>query len=290
MRSLLDKTSKKKQKLIDDYLSSDFVVGETISVKNKNLKGKYQFSSVLEKAITCEVKKVNKKTLSVVERDYSEIYLVDKDKIEARDIFQIGANPINNTNEKVRGVNYTLSSILFNLDVLGERNREYDIDDVKINELNWNPYIYDSNGNKNFYQRDFVWTLENKQALIDSLYFGIQCGRILVRKRSWEELVYLVKEKKETEIAFNDIVDGKQRLNAIREFVLDKFPDSHGNYFSDLSNYARHKLFENQFIAFAEMDENTPDNMVLEQFLKTNFSGIPQSKEHIKYVKTLLNK
>ena len=36
-------------------------------------------------------------------------------------------------------------------------------------------------------------------------------------------------------MCFKDLVDGKQRLNAIVDFVQDKYTDSFGNYYSDLS-------------------------------------------------------
>ena len=43
-------------------------------------------------------------------------------------------------------------------------------------------------GNKEYYQRDFCWTIKDKQLLIDSIYNQINCGQILVRKRSWQHM------------------------------------------------------------------------------------------------------
>ena len=42
-----------------------------------------------------------------------------------------------------------------------------------------------------------------------------------------------------------------------------------------------------ELFAYAEMDEDATDDMVLSQFLKLNFAGVPQSKEHIEYVKEI---
>lgn len=99
-----------------------------------------------------------------------------------------------------------------------------------------------------------------------------------------------MRAKGETELAFNDIVDGKQRLNTIREFLMDEFVDTYGNHFSDLSEESQNKFLNHQLLQYAEMPEGTTDEEVLYQFLKMNFSGIPQSQEHIQYVKSLLNK
>ncbi len=154
---------------------------------------------------------------------------------------------------------------------------------------NWNPYIYGKDCSKYYYQRPFVWSVEDNQLLIESIYQGIDCGKILVRKHSWKSI-----EKKanngETELSFKDIVDGKQRLNAVKGFLLNEYPDLRGNYFNDLSFVAQNKITNNQLFSYSEMGEDVNDETVLKQFLKLNFAGVPQSKEHIEFVKSLLNK
>ena len=61
------------------------------------------------------------------------------------------------------------------------------------------------------------------------------------------------KNHNETDLAFKDIIDGKQRLNTIGEFLNNKFQDSHGNYFNDLSAFAQHKFTDHQLMQYAEM-------------------------------------
>ena len=130
------------------------------------------------------------------------------------------------------------------------------------------------------------WSLEDKQLLIESIYSNVDCGKILIRNGSWKELEKL--EEGGHELAWKDITDGKQRLNTVKEFLDNKFPDIHGNYFEDLSDQAQRKLTNHQLFSYSELPENTPDNEVLRQFLRLNFSGVPQSKEHLEYVKSLL--
>jgi hypothetical protein len=224
-----------------------------------------------------------------VYKDEKEIKATD---IESRDLDKLGANPFEDTHMNIRPVAFTFSSILFNLNVLGERGemfKEPIMSGVQVVRCNWNPYVYDVNGGKQYYQRPFVWTIEEKRLLLDSMYHGIDCGKIIVRKREWKDLERMAKNG-ETEIAFNDIVDGKQRLNALKEFIEGKYADSDGNYYGDLSYYSQRKLTENQLFSYAEMDEKTKDSDVIHQFLKLNFTGVPQSKEHIEFVKSLQSK
>lgn len=82
----------------------------------------------------------------------------------------------------------------------------------------------------------------------------------------------------ETELAFNDIVDGKQRLGTIQ--------DMHGNVYSDLPNNSQRMFTDNNCLACMEM-EGSSDEQVIRQFLKMNHLGVPQSREHIEFVKSL---
>ena len=73
-----------------------------------------------------------------------------------------------------------------------------------------------------------MWELKDKQLLIESIYNGINCGKIVLRDRGYN---YIISElnKGNKEVAFRDVVDGKQRIGALLDFVNDKFPDLHGN-------------------------------------------------------------
>lgn len=153
---------------------------------------------------------------------------------------------------------------------------------------NFNPYVV-KDDEKLYYQRDYCWTLKDKQLFIESIYQSINCGMILLRKRSFDYVENELK-KGNSEVGFFDVVDGKQRLACLANFVNDKFQDLHGNYYSDLSNKAQHLFRSSRALTYAEMEEGTTDNEVIEAFLHVNYTGVVMSQEHIDYVKEISQK
>ncbi len=289
--------SDNKQKLIDEYNASPLKVGETVSVP-KALITSYLRECDVDKTEYCTIESLDG-GIFVFEghprdrKPYHKSIQIKESDIKGRyDVINVGANPFDESNNSVRPVAYSFDSILFGLDILGDKRigkEYYDINGSKISECNWNPFVYTKEGKKEYYQRDFVWTERDKQLLVESIYQGIDCGKILVRKRGWGELEAM-QAAGETELAFNDLVDGKQRLNAVKEFIEGKFRDMQGNYYSDLSPKSQSKFTSHQLFSYAEMPESTKDSDVIKQFLKMNFAGVPQSIEHIEFVKTINNK
>jgi len=279
--------SSKKQELINSENSKERKVGDSVVIKEGLLP--HCRDDRKENDITVKIKSINGDKLSI----YTEDYKRENIEISFSDILRvsewdIGVNPFTDNDLSVRFVAFSLDSILFALNICGDKrgiNEGYkNKSGYLIKDLNWNPYVIGNDGEKQYYQRGFVWSLEENQLLIESIYQRIECGRILARKRSWDEV-----DKMQEDAAFHDIVDGKQRLNAIRGFINGEFPDLQGNYYGDLSYSAQHQFTNHQLFTYAEMQENTEDLKVLQQFLKLNFAGMPQSKEHIEHVKALYN-
>jgi hypothetical protein len=283
----MKRISEKKQALINEKKSQHLEVGDDVYVFYPALHS-YASEKDKQRTVLSKISSIDGDNIKVYKegREYS----ITKKDIKEVDIRYIGANPFIEKGGDVRFVAFTLESIIHNLALIESRSEtNYCIGDTEVKETNWNPYVYDKDGNKMYYQRPLVWILEDKQNLIESIYNGIDCGKVLVRLRSWSWLEEQEK-KGEKELFFKDIVDGKQRMHTIKEFLEDKFQDLHGNFFSDLSAYAQYKLTNNQLISYAEMGEKTTDEEVIYQFLKMNFSGVPQSKEHIEFVKSIATK
>ena len=158
---------------------------------------------------------------------------------------------------------------------------------LPVKHLNWNPYVIDQNGNKQYYQRDFCWSLEDKQNLIESIYRGVDCGKIVLREHSYDVVEKELKNDNE-EISFYDIVDGKQRLNALIGFVNNEYPDKNGKYYSDMSILSRRHFDDVTCFTLATMNSRTTDDDVLKVFLLVNYAGKQMSQEHLNYVKNIL--
>ena len=203
----------------------------------------------------------------------------------------IGENPFveQDWNSRINFYQTDIEQILWRIgyDRRESKYKHEKIGDIIIPELDWNPTIINSQGEEIVYQRPFVWSLQEKQLLIDSIYNNIEIGKVVVRLRSWNWVENRLKQNKIEHTAFKQIVDGKQRCNTILEFIKNKFPDSYGNYWDDLSDIAKRKFFSFRYITYGELGENSTDEDVLNTFLCINHTGTPMSPEHIEFIKSL---
>ena len=258
---------KTKQQLIQEYLEEPLKIGEHIKIKGHGSRDKNRWG------IT--------KVVDIID---GIPYVGDRQPVTEewkKWTGEIGADPFDKSFDRIQSINFQLESILFQL----FKEDKYDIEGTPISASNFNPFVF-VNGEKKYYQRPLCWSLKDKQLLLESIYNNVDCGKIVVRNRGWEELRKLQKEGHE--LAWKDVVDGKQKLHAIKSFMDGEYPDLHGNYFEDLSDQAQRRLTNNQLISYSELPEKTTDEEVLKQFLRLNFSGVPQSQEHLDYIKSLL--
>lgn len=123
------------------------------------------------------------------------------------------------------------------------------------------------------YQREYVWELQDKVALIDSIFNNVDIGKFLFIHNNFGD-TYLY-----------EILDGKQRMRALLDFYEDRF-QYQGYYFSDLS--ARDQdHFENYSISMAEV-KDISEEQILRYFLMVNTTGKTISKEHLDKIKEKL--
>ena len=125
------------------------------------------------------------------------------------------------------------------------------------------------------YQREHVWELTDKVALIDSIFNNIDIGKFVFVQRSFN-----------TRGKLYEIIDGKQRLTALREFYEDRFQYK-GYFFSELNPVDKNN-FENHSIVYGYL-ENPDKRAIFETFIKLNTTGRPMENKDIEKVKKLLN-
>ncbi len=282
-----------KDKLMAEFKKSALQIGEEVFIPSNLI---HTWKNDGEKTDCVKIIDINGDDVTVLwkEYGYSDVTLTVKKDVIKRRTRSIGYSPFpeNDWTTHIHTVNYCVGNII---SLLYEDEKSFDtfknwyINGLRVHETNFNPYVFDKDGNKLYYQREYCWTLEQKQLLIESICHHINCGQILVRNHSsqWVEDMH---NKGEEWACFRDIVDGKQRLNAIYEFMKDKYPMANGMYYSDFSKTAQWKFEESQVLSFGEMDERTTDEQVIQSFLCNNFTGVPQSKEHLDYVKSIYQK
>lgn len=133
------------------------------------------------------------------------------------------------------------------------------------------------------YQRGAVWTEAQRVALVKSLLLGLPIGSVVLNHRGFaSDKLY-------------SVVDGKQRIQAIRAFfnsefavpaewfapegVLESFTDEEGVqkvYFSGLGKVQRH-MFENSSFPALEAQVKTVAAEA-EIFMLINSGGTPQTE------------
>jgi uncharacterized protein with ParB-like and HNH nuclease domain len=110
------------------------------------------------------------------------------------------------------------------------------------------------------YQRGLVWDIEHKTKLIDSIIEGIGVPALLLREFEGFTQKY-----------HYELVDGKQRLSTIVEFMEDGFPYN-GKLFSEWDLLSQ-RVFKNACIG-ASVIRFTNDEEVRELYQRVNFGGV----------------
>lgn len=126
------------------------------------------------------------------------------------------------------------------------------------------------------YQRDFVWNHEDKLQLIHSIFEKMDIGKFVFVKCPFTT----------PDRPLYQILDGKQRLSAITEYYLDKFPYK-GYYYSDLSTTDMYQ-FKNLTVPVCELPETTSREEILTQFIRLNTTGHTMPKNHLNKIIKML--
>lgn len=273
-----------KQQQIEKYLAEPIKVGDKVYIRGLGTQSKDAFFNTTHVLAVQE----DGETIEILEYSYSKSHTAVKKEDYKKYTDTIGVNPFPNKrwDSSLRSVAFTLNSIVNDcgFDRVTRTRKTEQFGEVEVNEMEWNPYFI-IDGKEVEYQRDFCWELKDKQLLIESIYNGVDIGKIVIRKRDYHWVQQRV--EKGQRAAFKDVVDGKQRLNAIIGFMSGEFMDLHGNYFDDLSLRAQYEFGDFLSVSYGEIGESATDEDVKAVFLGVNFTGVPMSAEHVEYVKNI---
>lgn len=143
--------------------------------------------------------------------------------------------------------------------------------------------------NKNL-QRDLVWTLEQKQSIVLSVFKETHIPAICV--------IHIKEQAGNlTKGVTIQVIDGKQRLTSMLGFYKNEFPivvKGNEYYFKDLSEslqkqYARYNPLTNIAYSYIYKDGDKTafidDQAKIDWFEMINFAGTPQDIEHLNSLK-----
>ena len=124
------------------------------------------------------------------------------------------------------------------------------------------------------FQRENVWTKRQKSELIESILMGIPLPIIYFSQNSEGKL---------------QVVDGKQRLTALFDFLNNKFPLSElytlenlkGKKFDDLDGYHQSELEDYQLIAYV-IKSPTPERVKFDIFDRVNRGGTKLNNQEMR--------
>lgn len=123
------------------------------------------------------------------------------------------------------------------------------------------------------YQREYVWELDEKVNLIDSIFNNIDIGKFVFIHKGWNDEFYY------------EILDGKQRIRAILDYYENKFAYK-GKFFNELSNKDKNH-FTDYPITMAEV-RDISKKQVLKYFVKLNKHGKVMDKKQIEKVEKMI--
>jgi hypothetical protein len=124
------------------------------------------------------------------------------------------------------------------------------------------------------YQREHVWTQEQRIAYVEYVLMGGEVGR----KITWNSPDWMGSWERPTEL-----VDGKQRLEAVRAFLRSEFPafgHLHSEYEDKIPNMG--PRFEFQVCKLGTREE------ILRLYLNINAGGTPHTQSELNRVRALL--
>lgn len=123
------------------------------------------------------------------------------------------------------------------------------------------------------YQRSYVWTDEDRERLLSSIFAGLDIGKFVFVIYDWPENRL-------------EVLDGKQRLTTLIDFWESRFPYK-GVYYHEL--FWRDRIvFHQHSVQWIEVNgSKCTESELLRLFLAVNAGGVPQSDEHIAHVRKL---
>jgi hypothetical protein len=145
---------------------------------------------------------------------------------------------------------------------------------LKRKSIDWDVYLPSIGQNL---QRDFVWSLQQKRTLIESILIGRHIPHLSIINSHLPNSI---------EDHFI-LIDGKQRLSTIFDFIDDKFTiivEGQEYLFSQLDEDYQLEITcktIRYYVVDEEYKKPTSDQQKILWFERLNFGGTPQDEKHL---------
>lgn len=116
------------------------------------------------------------------------------------------------------------------------------------------------------FQRPEVWTQDQKIRFIESAWLGFSLGEVVITQTHEKEFDALV-------------IDGQQRLTAIRDYMADQFP-VFGATWSEVDEIDQRRLTLSTTIGIVWLSRNLTWESLRELYIRMNYGGTAHSPEH----------
>lgn len=250
-----------KEKLIQEYLQKPIEVGDRILYTRD--KGGYRGLCTFSYVVTS----MNEDTISFND-GYGEFHTTPKNEV-VKDTAYIGANPHKelpiciiefSIRELLHKIGYDIASNTFQYATIKG--------DVPVQQVNFDCTIIDNDGAHMLMQPN--WSLLKKQKLIKSCYSIMDLGHFIFRDHTVKWIQNRIDNGRLKGTSLMDMIDGKQRLYAIIEFIQNEFPDEYGNYYRDLSDDAQ-KNFLGTCLYYCYTENDCSDEVILDIYKSYNY-------------------
>ncbi len=142
------------------------------------------------------------------------------------------------------------------------------------------------------WQRPEVWTLEQKQRFVEGVFLGFGTGYYVVNGADWEETWQGGFQKTVPRPMSGWLLDGQQRISAIRDFVAGEFAVFGDVRYPEMCIADRRKRFDNLVFPCITLEYTDDEQKLLEMYRRLNFGGTAhnaQDREVIEARKAELN-
>ncbi|WP_137917206.1 DUF262 domain-containing protein [Hydrogenophaga sp. 2FB] len=127
------------------------------------------------------------------------------------------------------------------------------------------------------WQRPEVWEVDRKRRFIEGIFLGLGTGTYVLHQLDWDS------EGKPKPMA-GWLIDGQQRMSAIRDFVHGGMTIFDGVSYADLDDATRKRRFLRQVFPYHEI-KYTPDEARLKTlYERLNFGGIPHTQADLEHL------